>query len=72
MAARSAGVLEVVGSGGNIPGGSAEIGDGISNNIGDRGRVRGGVGRGDNWGRERRLGGVSGSEWVKWSGVEDD
>ena len=69
-AARSAGVSEVVGAGGDRSGGSAETGGGISDKIRDI--FRGGVGRGDNWGRERRLGGVSGSEWVKWSGVEDD
>ena len=69
LASRSAGVLEVVGAGGDRPGGSAETGGGISDEIGDG--VRGGVGRGSDRGRGRRRGGVSGSERVKWSRVED-
>ena len=43
-AARRAGVLEVVGAGGDRPGESAETGGGISGEIGDV--VIGGVGRG--------------------------
>ena len=69
-AARSVGVLEVVGAGGNIPGGSAETGGGIRNKIRDG--VRGGVGRGADRGRGRRRGGVSGSERVKCNREEDD
>ena len=66
-AARSEGVSEVVGAGRNRPGGGEETGVVVSDKIGDG--VRGGVGRGTKRGRVRR-GGVSGSEWVKWSGME--
>ena len=71
-AARSAGVSEVVVAGGDRPRGIAETGGGISNKIGDRYVFKGGVGQGDDQGSGRRRGGVSGSEWVQWSGVEDD
>ena len=63
-AARSAGVLAVVGEGGDRPGGSAETGGSISGDIGYG--VIGGVVRG----RGRRRGGVPGSEGVQRSGVE--
>ena len=69
-AARSMGVLEVVGAGGNIPGGRAETGGGISNKIRDG--VRGGVGQVSDQGRGRSQGRVSGSKRVKWIGTEDD
>ena len=68
MATRSAGVSEVVGAGQDRPGGSAETGGGINDDIGDK--VRGGVGRGAEWDRGRREGGVYGSEQVQWSGAE--
>ena len=42
LASKSAGVSEVVGEGGDRPGGSAETGGSISDEIGDE--VRGGVG----------------------------
>ena len=63
LAARSSGVLEVVEAGGNRPGGSAETGGGISDNIRDR--VREEVGRGADQGRGRRRVGVSGRKRVK-------
>ena len=68
-AARSAGVSAVVGAGPDRPGGSAETGGGINDEIRDR--IRGGVGQVSKRGRRRRQGGVSGSKRVKWSGVED-
>ena len=67
-AARSASVLAVVGAGRDRPGGSAETGGGIDDEVGDG--VRGGVGRGAERDRGRRQGGVSGSERVQWIGVE--
>ena len=63
MAARSAGVSEVVGAGRYRPGGGEETGGRINDKILDR--VRGGVGRGVKRGSGRRRGGVSGSERVK-------
>ena len=50
------------------PGGRAKIGGGINDEIGNA--VRGGVGRGAEQDRRRRRGGISGSKWVQWSGVE--
>ena len=67
-AARSAGVSAVVGSGRNRPGGGKETGGGVNNEIGDG--VGGGVRRGTERGCWSRRGGVSGSERVKWSGME--
>ena len=67
-AARSAGVLAVVGARHNIPGGGEETGGGVNDKIGDR--VGGGVGHGTERCRGRREG-VSGSERVNWSGAED-
>ena len=66
-AARSAGAPAVVGAGRNRPGGGEETGGGVNNEIGDR--VGGGVGQETERIRGRR-GGVSGSERVKWSGLE--
>ena len=66
-AARSKGVLAVVGAGRNRPGGGEEMGCGVNDKIGVGGG--GGVGRGTERGCGRR-GGVSGSERVKWSRVE--
>ena len=67
LTARSEGVSAVVGVGRNIPGGGEETGDGVNDKIGDG--VRGGVGRGTERGRGKR-GGVSGSDQVKWIGIE--
>ena len=60
-------VKAVVGAGRNRPGGGEETGDRVNDDIGDR--VGGGVGQGIERGRGRR-GGVSGSEQVSWSGVD--
>ena len=67
--ARSVGVSAVVGAGRNRPGGVDKTDGGVNDKIRDR--VGGGVGRGTKRGRGRR-GGVSGSERVKWSGMERD
>ena len=69
-AARSAGVSDLVGAGGDRPGGSAEKGGGVSDKIGNGDGVIGGVDQGADQGRGRRRGGVSGSKRVQWSGVE--
>ena len=61
-------MLEVLGAVQDRPGGSAETGGVIDNDIGDG--IRGGVGRGARRDRGRRRGGISGSERFKWSGVE--
>ena len=61
-AARSTGVSAVVGAGRNRPGGNAETGGRINDKIGDG--VKGVFGQGDEQGRRRRRGGVSGSERV--------
>ena len=71
-AARSAGVSEVVVAGGDRPGGIPETCGSVSEEIKDRDGFKGGIGRGDDRGRGRSRGGVSGSKWVQWSGVEDD
>ena len=70
-ATRRAGVLAVVGTGGDIPEGSArEGGNNSGRNVNGSGfGVRGRAGRGR--GRKRREG-VLGSERVQWSGEEDD
>ena len=67
MAAGSDGVLTVVVTGRNRLGGGEETGDGDNNEIGDG--FGGGVGRGIKRGLRRRRG-VSGSELVEWSGME--
>ena len=67
MAAGSEGVLAVVGTGWNRLGVGEETGGGDNNEI--EAGFGGGGGRGIGQVLGRR-GGVSGSEWVKWSGME--
>ena len=68
--ARGTGILEVVWAGRDRPKGSTETGGGIRDDIKDGDGVRGEVGRGSDQVSGRRRGGVSGSERVYWSRVE--
>ena len=69
MAARSEGVSAVVRTVWNRLGGGEEKSGGDNDEIGDGFGGEGGRGRGIERGLGRR-GGVSGSEQVKWSGME--